>query len=380
MSSGWRLAGLAAAVLVATALGACGGGSKKASTGPKKIETPKLPPVKPAALREFDAGLRALRLGGPRAYERARPKLQKAVEIDKTLWEAWHNLGTIHFAEGRDDEAAAAFSKAVEVNPASTASILGRAEARRRAGKYDEALADYREIIARKPDDAQVRVRTASMLRARGDLDGALAECREALKNANDSAIYVELGQIYLAQGRDELAELVLVRAVELDDKQPVAWNALALVSMERGKDQEAFARFDKATSLDPGYLDARFNKASVLLDAGSFQSALDELRAVVEAAPDDFGARVALGVALRGLQRYDRARKTWEKVVSEAPAYSGARGDALWNLATLEFEYLKDEAKGKAALERYLQSSPRRHPKRDKAQEKLTEIQEMGG
>lgn len=374
-----RLAPLLAAALLC-ALPACGGGAKRAPTGPKKVETPKLPPVKPAALREFDAGLRALRLGGPRAYERAQPRLEKAVEIDGTLWEAWHNLGTIHFAEGRDDQAITAYSSAVKVNPASSASILGRAEARRRAGKFDEALADYREIVTRKPDNAQVRVRTASMLRGQGKLDAALGECREALKYSNDAAIYVELGQIYLAQGRDELAELVLVRAVELDEKQPVAWNALALVSMERGKDQEAFARFDKATALDPGYRDARYNKASVLLDAGDFEAALEELRAVVKAAPDDHGARVAMGIALRGLQRFDRARKMWEQVVAEAPGYAGARGDALWNLATLELDFIKDEGKGKAALERYLQNSPRRHPKRDKASERLTEIEEMGG
>ena len=112
-----------AAVALALALVACGGPSVKhriGSTGP--AAAPKLDPVKPAAMKEFDAGLRALRLGGTDANATARKRFEAAVAIDGSLWEAWHDLGVIAAADGDDDGAIKAFGKALEVNPAHTPS------------------------------------------------------------------------------------------------------------------------------------------------------------------------------------------------------------------------------------------------------------------
>lgn len=354
---------------------ACGSTTRTARPGP--VAAPKLPPVKPEALREFDAGMRALRLGGPEAHERAVPRLLEATRIDGKLWEAWHNLGVVYTAEGDDEAAAEAFTRALDVNPAHTPALLGRAEAYRRMGKYGKARKDYETALSRDPENAPTRLRLASLLREEGKLDDAVDATREALRHSSDPQILVELGLIYLAQGRDELAELVLQRAVRHDDKNPVAWNALALVSLARGRDQEAFERFDHASALDPSYRDARFNKASVLLGAGNYQAAESELRAVVKQDPDDFGARVALGVAERGLGKYDRARATWEGVVKDAPRKSIDRGDALYNLAVLEMDHLKDEGKSRAALDRYLQDAPGRHPKRGEAKARRKELGE---
>ena len=75
-----------------------------------------------------------------------------------------------------------------------------------------------------------------------------------------------------------------------------------------------------------PNYIDARFNKASVLLDAGDYARAKTELTAIVEKRPDDYAAQVALGVAQRGLKEFDEAKKTWERVIKDAPKQQHAR------------------------------------------------------
>jgi Tfp pilus assembly protein PilF len=213
-------------------------------------------------------------------------------------------------------------------------------------------------------------------LRETGELEDAVDLLREALRAVGGRApIYVELGLVYMAQGRDDLAELVLTKAAGLDEKNPIIWNALAMVSMERGKDQEAFERFDKASSLAPDYLDARFNIASVLIDAGDYARARSELEAVLARRPDDLGAKVALGVAHRGMGEHDRARGIWQDVVKAAPRHSAVRGDALFNLAVLEQDFAMNEKKAKDALDRFLQESPRKHPKRAEAEERRKEL-----
>ena len=129
---------------------------------------------------------------------------------------------------------------------------------------------------------------------------------------------YTELGQVYIAQKRFDLAQLVLAKAVELDAKDPAIYNAFAVLALRQGKAQEAFERFDQAVSLDPTYIDARFNKAAVLLDAGDFTRAKTELTTIVDKRPDDFAAFVALGVAQRGLKDFPGAKATWERVIKE--------------------------------------------------------------
>src|SRR6185436_3052428 len=169
------------------------------------------------------------------------------------------------------------------------------------------------------------------LLRDDGDFDDAVTVLRDTVRASGINAkIYTELGLIYIAQKRFDLAQLVLVRATEIDAKDPSIYNAFAVLALRQGKAQEAFERFDQAVSLDPGFLDARFNKAAVLLDAGDYARAKAELTTIVEKRPDDHAAFVALGVAQRGLKDFAAAKTTWDRVIKEAPRRSAPRADAL--------------------------------------------------
>ena len=167
----------------------------------------------------------------------------------------------------------------------------------------------------------------------------------------------------------------MLAKALELDAKDPSVYNALALLAQRQGKAQEAFERYDQAVSLDPTYIDARFNKATVLLDAGDYARAKTELAAIVERRPDDYAAWVSLGVAHRGLKELPQARKAFERVIQDAPKRSTPRADAMWNLAILKLDYVEDTAGGKTELERYLQEAPSSHGKRQDAENKCKEV-----
>ena len=371
-----------AAFALVAPLAACGSSTTRSTGGTKTA--PKLPPVKPDALAQFDAGLRALSLAGdnpsPDALEKAKERFARAVEIDPKVWEAWHNLGAIHYLEGDDDKAIEEFGRALAINPAHVASMLARAEAHRRADDAKQARDDYRLALDSLDDENPRRrvaaTRLASLLRDSGQFEDGLDVLRETMRTVGaDANVYVELGLIYLAQQRFDLCALVLGKAVELNKSNPAIYNALALLSLERGNAQEAFNRFDDATSLDPTYIDARFNKASVLLGAGDFARAHAELQKVTEQAPNDLEAMVALGVALRGLKQFDKAEAAWEKVVKSAPRRSRVRGDALYNLAILKSDFGGEPIDAKAALDRFLQNASKSHPKRAEAEEKKKEL-----
>tara|TARA_R110002096_G_scaffold44526_8_gene120257 strand:+ start:68046 stop:69203 length:1158 start_codon:yes stop_codon:yes gene_type:complete len=358
-------------------LAACGG-SQSRSVGKAAKEAPKLPPVNPRALRQFDSALRALKLGGPNAQAKAMKRFESALELDDKLWEAWHNLGAILLAEGEVDRAADAFGKALSINPTHRPAMAGQAEAYRLSGNNKKAAKAYRKLIELEPSSVDSYARAASLLRASGDYEDGLDLLREGLRvGGASSPIMVELGLIYLAQGRDELAKLVLGKAVAINDKDPAIYNALALVAMGAGDDQLAFFYFDKAAELDPNYIDTRFNKATVLLDAGDYQGAKLELEAITAIVPADQNVRVALGIAQRGIGEHDAARKTWDAVAKDSATRRGVRSDALFNLAILEMNFVMDDDKAIAALDRYLQDSSSKHSKHKEAVELRKELGE---
>ncbi len=370
----------AALAILLAALVACGGSVKDRTRAGGRPVVKKLDPVNPRAAKAFENGMRALRLGGPEAYETAKARLKEAIDLDGKLWEAHHNLGAIAYREGEDDAAIEHFTKALAINKAHTPSLLARAEAHRRAGHKRDARADYEAALRETEEDDPSRrdasARLASMLRDAGEYDDAVTILRETVRvHGVNAKIYTELGLIYIQQKRPELAQLVLAKAIELDAKDPAIYNALAMLAQRNGKAQEAFQLFDQAVSLDASYIDARFNKATVLLDAGDYQRAKVELSAIVERRPDDYAAQVALGVAHRGLKEHEAARKTWDRVIKEAPRRGTARADAMFNLALLKLDFLQDTAGGKTELERYLQDAPSSHAKRQIAEEKRKEL-----
>jgi tetratricopeptide (TPR) repeat protein len=366
-------------VLIAM-LAACGPSAKTHVRSGGRMTAAHLDPVKPAAMREFEAAMRAMRLGGPEAMDTAKSRLKGALQIDATIWEAWHDLGVIAYNDGADDEAVDDFTKALAINKGHMPSLLARAEANRRAGHKKEARADYESVLKNADEDDPSRrdaaTRLAALLRDDGAYDDAVDMLRDTVRTAGVNArIFTELGQIYIAQKRYELAQLVLAKAVELDPKDPAVYNALALLALRQGKAQDAFDRFDHAADLDANYLDARFNKASVLLDAGDYARAKIELSAIVEKHADDYAALVALGVAERGLKDFPGAKSTWENVIKDAPRHSTVRADAMWNLVILKADFMSDPAGAKADLASYLQDAPAGHAKQQAAAEKQKEL-----
>jgi len=367
-------------LLAAITLAACGASSSK-KIAPKGRTVQRLDPVNPKAKKEFEDAMRALRLGGPEAYDTAKVRLKAALDIDPKLWEAHYDLGVIAYQEGDDEAAVGHFTKALAVYKDHTPALLARAEAHRRAGHKKDARADYETALRTTeesdPNRRDAAARLASLLRDAGDFDEAVAVLRDTvrLSGSVNAKIYTELALIYIQQKRYELADLVLQKALADDLKDPAIYNAGALLALKLGKAQDAFERFDKAVSLDANYIDARFNKASVLLDAGDYARAKTELLVVVEKRPDDFAAHVSLGVAHRGLKELKEARRVWETVIKEAPKRGSSRADALFNLAILKVDFLEDLPGGKKDLEQYLQDAPSSHGKRAAAEEKRKEL-----
>jgi Flp pilus assembly protein TadD len=77
--------------------------------------------------------------------------LNELVADYPTLYGPWINMGILHAAAGRDEEAEAAFLRAIEVSPQHAVAHAELGIVLRRQGRFAAADAAYREALALDP-------------------------------------------------------------------------------------------------------------------------------------------------------------------------------------------------------------------------------------
>jgi tetratricopeptide (TPR) repeat protein len=87
-------------------------------------------------------------------------------------------LGSALKAQGKLDEAVAAYREAIRLRLDFAQAYSGLVLALKAQGKLDEAVAAYRDVIRLKPDNAEAYFNLGGVLRAQGDYTGSLAMFR----------------------------------------------------------------------------------------------------------------------------------------------------------------------------------------------------------
>ncbi|MFK7991820.1 MAG: tetratricopeptide repeat protein [Sandaracinaceae bacterium] len=356
-------------ILVLTLLVGCGGATPDA-------ETPaELPPVNPAAAREFNTGARLLARGGRARTRRAVTHFETALELDPNVWEAHYNLGVIARAAGELREAVTHFESAREIQPAAGEVLVGLAEARYTLGETDQAAGLLNDYVNGHPDSIPVRIALTAVERQRGRHDEALGHAREVLiRQPRNAAALAEIGRIYRAREQYDVAQLVFQKAIEIQDSASLH-NDMGLLELARGDTQAAFEQFAAAIALDAGFAAAHLNQGSVLLHAGDFAGARAEYEAVLEEDADNLDARVALAAALRGQDEHARARRELEAVLEENENHPAA----LFNLGVLMAEFLDERPGARTLFERFLRVAPSTGEHRVMAEQYLQDIPAPG-
>jgi tetratricopeptide (TPR) repeat protein len=335
----------------------------------------------PAVLSYRDA-MRSVRLSQA-SRPRAITQLQDAVNKDPNFWEAWYELGRLQLQDGAAQKSKDAFAHARKLRPDHVGSIVGYARAAVLAGKPGDADGPLNDTLKKQlplDDAVDVRIALAEALSAEGHGDRALAQLRDALRLAprNVSALNL-LAQVYRDKKEYALAELVLRRTISIDGKSPeaaVAWNNLGLVALAERHDQEAFSAFDQASRINPALATSRLNKATVYLDCGDFNKALDEVAELLRADQKNSSGWLLRGVALRGLGKYEDALQAFQR----AFALDGKTADALFDAASLLADPLKRPKDAVPLYQQFLDLAGSAHPKAKEASDKLAEIKKGGG
>lgn len=183
----------------------------------------------------------------------AADRLERAIELDPELTEAYVQLGLIELERERLERADRAFERALALAPDSD-------ELRSDVGlvylvndRIDRAVELLREAAELDPDFAEHQNRLALALARRGSGDEALAAIENALAISPDAAHLVDsLGTVRFYRGELELAVEAYRRAVEHEPDYAVYRFNLGVALRELGKTDVAEEELAEARRLDP--------------------------------------------------------------------------------------------------------------------------------
>ena len=114
-------------------------------------------------------------------FEEAIAAFNKALLIKPDYVEAHNNMGAVFQVQGKFEEAIAAFNKALLIKPDYAEAHYNFGIALQALGKLKEAEASYRQAIAFKPDYAEAHNNMGVTFKEQGKFDDAVAAYNKAL-------------------------------------------------------------------------------------------------------------------------------------------------------------------------------------------------------
>jgi len=312
--------------------------------------------------------------------------------------ESSYVAGLKALTENRLDDADRSFRGCLEVAPKAAACMLGVATVASQRGNAQASGLWIERAAAVEPDNAHAQ---ASLGRWRA-VNGQMAQAVTALEAAirlDPKAVRprVDLGDIYLASGRDVERAIKLYReAIAVDEKHAGAHYALGVALTRKGDAAGARAEFERAAALSPGNPLPALGLAELFAAAGDLKQAEQYAREAVKAQPGLLQGRLVLAQVLEAGGRYDEAMRQYREIASAHPKVAaphfhvGAllhrRGDlagaaaeygkalkidpefapALNNLAAVELTHNKAPAKAEALARRAVAVAPNNAAYRD--------------
>ncbi len=209
--------------------------------------------------------------------------------------QAWVNRGVALAAQGRLEQALAAFEEALTQTPDCSLAWYDKGTTLAQLGRHEPAVAALDEAVRLNPDYPHAWDNRGIALSELGRTQEALACHEQAIRLAPTVANY---------------------------------WHNKGITLGMLGHTKEALAAIDEALRLRPEYPEAWQNRAAALGELGRYEEALQALDEAVRLRPNSAHAWYCRGIALEKLERLEEASQAWRHALTlkDRPAEVGAK------------------------------------------------------
>ena len=261
----------------------------------------------------------------PQALETAIPVLEKIVAQDAQFAPAFADLGRanfLQFTQQRDtkfiEPARESSLRAIALAPnlASAHVTLGALYAS--TAQNDLAVHELEEALRLDKFNGAAYGAMAELYNRQGRAELVEPTLQKAVSLApEDWSLATQLGTYYLDNGKWAQAGEQYSRAVEQAPDNPRAHNNLGLVYRGLDKPDDAAAAFQKAIDLEPTFLRYR-NLGMVLAEAGKYSEAAQALGKAIELRPNQYRAWGILASVYRNQHAEEaKVRDTYLKAIA---------------------------------------------------------------
>ena len=259
-------------------------------------------------------------------------------------------LGHALAACGNDTEAIPMLRRATEREPRQPAAWRLLGDLLTRAGDIRGADRAYLGLVAHGVHDPEVRQAATAL--AGNDLPVAERLLKARLRDhPTDVPAMRMLAELAGRLGRNQDAEALLRRALELAPGFAAARYNLAIVLHRQRRSAEAIAELDRLIEADPDNPGYRNLMGAVQGGIGAYDAALGEFEDALRHRPDNATIWMSYGHTLKTLGRQGDSVAAYRRSIALRPAM----GEAWWSLANLKTVRLggEDVAAMRAALDR---------------------------
>ena len=222
---------------------------------------------------------------------------EKLIAVGDTSAAGYVLKGDILMADGKRDEAIAAYARAHELAPSSQ-TVLKLFAAEKQAGGNPDRLVAWLE---NNPDDSAVRTVYATELQADGRRGDAITQYERVLaQGVSDPGVLNNLAWLYNERGTGEALEFAR-RAFDSAPERAEIMDTYGWILVTQGQPEQGLELLRKAIDRAPKNADIRYHLAQALARTGENEAALKELKPVLDG-NDTFSSRAEAETLLKKL------------------------------------------------------------------------------
>ena len=176
-------------------------------------------------------------------------RLKEALELFPNSGRLWFAMGIAHFKAGRNDEAAKALSRSIEIDPSYAPALVYLGMTYVEIGQYPNAIRTYQDALAKNNKLGIVNYLIADVMLKQTNADNAAIEkylTQAVAAEPKFAPAQLSLGKLYLRQSRLNDAAAQFENVLKLDQNIAEAYYQLGLTYRRLQRNDESRVLLDK--------------------------------------------------------------------------------------------------------------------------------------
>jgi len=224
---------------------------------------------------------------------------------------------------GNFDEAISTLNKILQEDPTISDAFFALGNVYFKARHFKEAVEAFTRALELKPDDSFAVINIANCYAALNQLDQAEKLIQgQAKKGFDDPQFYHVLGSLFALRGQDDKALPYFEECLKKNPRSASAHNAIAAICLNRDDLACAEDHLQAAYSINPTLLNLRYNLAQLREKQNRLDEAIELYRREIADAPNHFKALFNLARLYRLEHREDEELETLQRTRKADPNF----------------------------------------------------------